>query len=120
MNALKSALNILRNDHHVRDSLVVTKDGMIIESSLDDIRRAEKLSAYSSQIALTIKASMKDLGFDNFIRYVISSNEGKIYIVDLGQSLLVTLTDLDIDSERINVALFQAANLIKKSGRLDI
>ena len=120
MNALKSALNILRVNNNVRDGLIITKDGMIIESSMDDKRKAEKFSAYSSQIALTIKGSMKDLGFDNFIRYVINTNEGKLYIVDLGQSLLVALTDLEVNSERINVALFQAANLIKKSGRLDI
>lgn len=120
MSTLKSSLNVLCNNKNVRSALVITKDGMVIESAMDNMSEAESLAALMSHIALTIKHSLAAAGHQDYTRYVIQSNKGMIFLVDLGKSVLIALTDLEIDSGKVNVALFQAATEIKKSGRLEI
>jgi len=120
MGTLKASLNVLCNNENVRGVVVITKEGMVIESNMDDTLSAESLGAFMSQIALTIKNSLFSLGYNDFTRYVIQSNQCKIYLVDLGKSVLILITDIEIDQGKINVALYQAANEIKKTWRLDV
>lgn len=120
MNSLKSVLKILCNSDYMLGALIITKDGMVIESNLSGKHNAETLGAFMSQVAQTIKNSLKSLGHSDFTRYIMQSNQGRIYLVDLGKSVLIALTELDVDAGKVNVALFQAANEIKKTGRLDV
>lgn len=120
MSTIKATLGALCANDFVRGGLIITKDGMIIESALQNVSEAETLGAFMSQIALTIKNSLSQLGHEEFTRYVIQSSKGQIFLVDLGQSVMIALTDLDVDIGKVNIALFQAANEIKKGGRLDI
>lgn len=120
MNTLKSILKILCNSDYMLGALIITKDGMVIESNLEGKYNAETIGAFMSQVALTIKHALKSLGHDEFTRYIMQSNQGRIYLVDLGKSVLIALTELEVDPGKVNVALFQAANEIKKTGRLDV
>ena len=120
MNLIKSALKVLCNDKNVRGALIITKDGMVIESILDKPEEAEAFGAFMSNIALTIQNSLTTLGHNEFNRYVIQSNHGRIFLVDLGASVLIAMTDVEVDMGQVNVSLFQAANQVKKMGRLDV
>lgn len=120
MSTIKSTLNILCSNDFIRGGLIITKEGMTIESNLENSQDADALGAFMSQIALTIKNSLTELGHAEFTRYVIQSSKGRVFLVDLGMAVLIVLTELDVDAGKMNVALFQAANEIKKSGRLEI
>lgn len=120
MSNIKATLNSLCGTESIHNALIITKDGMVIESNFVDQRDAETLGAFMSQVGLTIKNGLANMNMTDFTRYVIQSNEGRIFLVDLGKSMLIALTDLEIDAGKVNVALFQAANEIKKTGRLDI
>ncbi|MBF0171167.1 MAG: roadblock/LC7 domain-containing protein [Nitrospinae bacterium] len=120
MNPLKGALKNLCGPGGMTGALIITKDGMLIESHLEGDVRGETLGAFMSQVALTIKNGMAPMGHTAFTRYIMQSSQGKIYLEDLGKSLLIALSGLDVDSGKVNVALFQAANEIKKTGRLDV
>jgi hypothetical protein len=117
---LKSVLKSLCGARGVRGALIITKDGMVIESNLPPPYNADTLAAFMSQIALTITNSLNGLGVNEFTRYVMQSSQSKIYIVDLGRSALIALADMDVDAGEMNVAIFQAANTIKKTGRIEI
>lgn len=101
-------------------ALIITKEGMVIESNLDTPETAETLGAFTSQIAQNIKNALKNMGHSEFTRYIIQSNQKRIYVVDLGKSVLIALTELEVDPGKVNVALFQAANEIKKTGRIEV
>lgn len=120
MNSLKSTLKILCNNKQISGALVITKDGMIIESDLGDKFDGETIGAFMSLVAVTIKNSLNSMGHEDFTRYVMQSDNGQIYLVDMGKSFLISLTERDIDTGEINIALFQAANGIKKMGRFDV
>lgn len=120
MITLKSVLKSLCGSKGVSGALIITKDGMVIDFNLPPPYNAETLAAFMSQIAVTITNSLAGLGVNEFTRYVMQSGQSKIYIVDLGKSALIALADVDVDAGEINVALFQAANTIKKTGRIDV
>ncbi len=120
MNSLKSVLQTLCASKYVNGAIIITKDGMVIESKIDNEFDSETVGAFMSQVAITIKNYLGALGYDEFQRYILLSDRHKIYLVDLGRSVLVSLTDRESDPGAVNVALFQAANEIKKNERLDV
>lgn len=117
---LKSVLKSLCGSKGMQGALVITRDGMVIESNLSPPHNAETLAAFMSQISVTITNSLSGLGVKEFTRYVMQSGQSKIYIVDLGRSALIAIADVDVDAGEMNVAIFQAANTIKKTGRIDV
>ena len=120
MITLKSVLKSLCGSKGVVGALVITKDGMVIESNLPPSHNPETLAAFMSQIAVTVTNSLNMLGVKEFTRYVMQSGQSKVYILDLGRSALIALADVDVDAGEVNVAIFQAANSIKKTGRIDV
>jgi len=120
MSSLKSVLKVLCGAEGVKSAIIITKDGMLIESNLDPKYDAETLGAFMSQIVATITNSLAGLGQKEFARYVMQSNQGKIFLVDLGKSALIAITDVEADLAKVNIAFFQAANEIKKTGRIDV
>ncbi|MBI5816727.1 MAG: roadblock/LC7 domain-containing protein [Nitrospinae bacterium] len=120
MSSLKSILKVLCGSEGVKGAIMITKDGMVIETNLDPKFDAETLAAFMSQIYVTITNSLAGLGQKEFTRYVMQSNQAKIFLMDLGKSALITITDVDTDQGKVNVAFFQAANEIKKTGRIDV
>jgi predicted regulator of Ras-like GTPase activity (Roadblock/LC7/MglB family) len=120
MNSLKSVLKSLCGPGGMIGALIITRDGMVIESYVDDGTDAETVGAFMSQVALTIRNGLAPLGQTAFSRYIMQSSQGRVYLEDLGKSILIALSPLDVDTGKVNVALFQAANEIKKTGRIDV
>lgn len=120
MNSLKSILTILCSNDCITDALIITKGGMVIESELDERYDSESIGAFMSQVALTIKNSLGGFGYEEFTRYVMQSDKCDVYLMDLGNSALISFAKKDAEVSRVNVALFQAANEIKKGERLDV
>ncbi len=120
MKTLKFVLETLCSNDAVLGALIITKEGMMIESELNRNYDGETIGAFMSHMAATIKNALGSMGHTEFTRYVVASEEGKIYLVDLGISFLLAITPTGVDEGNINVALFQAANEIKKTGRLSV
>lgn len=112
-------LEKLNRNKEVEGSMLITKDGLIIASSLPEAVSKEKVSAFTSAAAQALTLSIRDLNVGGFTRYTMISNEKRVIIIDLGKSYLVVLTPKDINLANVNVDVFQAANMIKKSGRLE-
>jgi len=120
LKTLKSVLEVLCRNDAVLGALIITKEGMMIESELNGNYDGETIGAFMSHMAATIKNALGSLGHAEFTRYVVTAEEGRVYLVDLGTSFLLAITKTEVDEGNINVALFQAANEIKKTGRLDV
>ncbi len=113
-------LRRLNTTEGIKGSLLITPDGMPVTSLLDSSQDEETLAAISSSIYLSINKSMEKLSIGGVTRYVLCSEFGKTFIVGLGGMILIVLAKPSIQIARINVAIFQAANSIRKSGRLEI
>ncbi|MFW2330927.1 MAG: roadblock/LC7 domain-containing protein [Nitrospinota bacterium] len=118
MNPIKAILKRFCSIKKMRGALVITKDGLIIENHLESDAKAETLGAFMSQVAQTINNSLIVMNEESWVRYTLESNHERVYIENLGKSLLIALSEIDVDTGKINIALFQAANEIKKTGRI--
>ncbi len=118
---IEKSLKIINKYPGVKGSLVMTPEGIVISSEIGEEYKDDLMSAISSSICLTIKNSLKAMNQIGFSRYVITSTKGKLFLINLGEkSILLILTDEDIDIEQMNIVLFDVTNMLKKSGRMDI
>lgn len=112
-------LKRLNKTEGIKGSFVITPDGMPVASELDENQNEETLAAISSSIYLAINKSMDKLDLGEVTRYVLCTEFGRIFIIGLGQMILVVLAEKEIKIPRVNVEIFQAANAFRKSGRLE-
>ncbi len=117
---ITTILNQLNSTEGIKGSLIITPDGMPVTSQLPDNQDEETLAAVSSSIFLAISKSMEKLNTGGVIRYVLNAEFGRTFLVDLDKMILIILAEKDIKLAKVNVAIFQAANAIRKSGRLDV
>jgi len=117
---IASILQKLNATEGVKGSLLITPDGMPVSSMVGDDQDAETLAAVTSSIYLAISRSMEQLDAGEFTRYLLYTEFGRVFIIGLGNVILIVLAAREIHIPRVNVAIFQATNLIRKSGRLDI
>lgn len=104
----------------VKGSLIITPDGMPVASLLEGGQDEETLAAISSSIYLSITKSIEKLDLGEAVRYLLCTEFGRVFVIGLGKMILIVLAAQNIHIARINVAMFQAANAIRKSGRLDV
>ena len=117
---INTILDQLNSTEGVKGSLIITPDGMPVTSQLPENQDEEALAAVSSSIYLAISKSMEKLNTGGVIRYALCAEFGRTFLVDLGKMILIVLAEKEIKLAKVNVAIFQAANSIRKSGRLDV
>lgn len=118
MSPLKTVLANLCANKGIDAAIIITSEGMVIERRVSENIDDEAVAAFMSQVAQTIRNSLGSMGGGEFTRYSMQSNQGRVYLENLGKSLLIAVGQIDVDPGQINVAIFQAANEIRKMGRL--
>lgn len=117
---ISAILKRLNSTDGIKGSLLMTPDGMPVTSLLGDGQDGDALAAISSSIFLAINKSMGKLDLGEVTRYVLCTEFGRVFIISLGKMILLVLAAQNIKIAQVNVAIFQAANSIKKSGRLEV
>lgn len=118
MSVLSLILEKFNDNPGVVGSIVCTRDGILIESRLSERFNDETISALVSSVGLTLNSVCRSLDYEKFSRYQIFASKGDVIIVDIGKSFFVALLDKATDSAQINVAIYQAANELKKQANL--
>ncbi|ADP77106.1 Roadblock/LC7 family protein [Methanothermus fervidus DSM 2088] len=97
----------------VNGSLVVGKDGLIIESELGSDMDAEIVAARSSVIFGAAKESVEELKQEPLEQVMIEGSRGKMLMKDVGEGILVVLTDEDVNLGLIRLEMRRSAERIK-------
>lgn len=116
---IEEILKKLNKNKHIKGSLVITQEGMVVMSALGAGQNADIFAAFYSSVGLTILKSLKNLEIETFYRYILSSEDSKLFVVNIGILYLVVLTDIEVKLSEINVELYQIESLIRKTGRLE-
>lgn len=116
---LAEILNKLNRNEDILGSLVITQEGMVVMSALGAGHNPETFAAFCSSVGLTLSKSLINLKIETFHRYILSSEDYKLFIVNIGNLFLVVITHIDANLSEMNVLLYQAESLIRKTGRLD-
>ncbi|MBI5186537.1 MAG: roadblock/LC7 domain-containing protein [Nitrospinae bacterium] len=117
---IAAILKQLNATEGIKGSLIITPDGMPVASLLEGGQDMDTVAAISSSIYLSITKSMEKLAIGDVNRYLLCTEFARFFIIGLGKMILIVLAAHNIQIAKVNVAIFQAANAIKKSGRLDV
>lgn len=116
---IEQTLTQLNKNKHIKGSLIITQEGMVVTSALGEGQKADVFAAFYSSVGLTLLKSLKSLGIETFSRYILSSEDSNIFILNIEKLYLVVITDLSVKPSEINVELYQIERLIRKTGRLE-
>lgn len=114
MSEIKPLLKKFNQSAGVIGSLICTHDGMIIESELSERFDREMVSALISSVGLSLSTACGELGYNYFSKFHVTASKGNVLLANLGKSFFITLLDRGVDTQKINVAVFQITNELKK------
>lgn len=81
----------------VTGSLIVGKDGLIIEKEVSSDIDSELVAAMSSAVFGTAERSTEEMKHDPLQQVMIEGNRGKTLMIDSGEAILVVITNVDIN-----------------------
>jgi len=114
MSGIKPILSRFNSVEGAIGSLVCTPDGIVIEVQISERFDKDVISAFISSVALSLKTACETLGLDEFSRYQMDATKGNVLLVNLGKSYFVAILEKEADPVKINVALYQTTNELKK------
>jgi len=96
----------------VNGSLVVGKDGLIIESEVPGDIDSELVAAMSSAVFGTAERSAEEMKHEPLQQVMIEGQLGKTLMIDAGEGILVVITDIDINLGLIRIEMRRSAERV--------
>jgi len=97
----------------VSGSLVVGKDGLVIESNVPPEIDSELVGAMASAVFGTAERSAEEMKHEPLQQVMIEGNRGKTLMVDTGEGILVVITEIDINLGLIRIEMRRSAERVK-------
>ena len=97
----------------VNGSLVVGKDGLIIESEVPSDIDAELVAAMSSAVFGTAERSAEEMKHEPLQQVMIEGKRGKTLMIDATEGILVLITDVDINLGLIRIEMKRSAERVQ-------
>ena len=97
----------------VNGSLVVGKDGLIIETEVPSDIDAELVAAMSSAVFGTAERSAEEMKHEPLEQVMIEGTRGKTLMIDAGEGILVLITEVDINLGLIRIEMRRSAERVK-------
>jgi predicted regulator of Ras-like GTPase activity (Roadblock/LC7/MglB family) len=118
--AIQEILDGLREVPGIKGAALVTPDGIIIASSLSVTLNSEVVAGLASFLITTTRRSLREGGLGAFHRFVLQATNGKILLLDLGDSFLVVHTDQFARLESSRLEVEEAAAEIRRASRVNV
>ena len=112
---MRSILRALADVPGVRGSMVVTLDGMVVESLLGRSLREEVVAAMAASLILGTKRAV-EAAERSFESFSLSSTHGKMIVADTGSAFLVVVLDRNIDLGHAELEIRRAVRKVKSAG----
>ena len=106
-------LNDLGRINGVNGSLVVGKDGLVIESEVPSDIDGELVAAMASAVFGTAERSAEEIKHEPLEQVMIEGSRGKTLMIDAGEGILVLITDVDINLGLIRIEMRRSAERVK-------
>jgi hypothetical protein len=120
MTTIQDILDSLREVPGIKGAALVTPDGIVIASSLASSLNAEVVAGLASFLITTTRRSLTEGGLGEFRRFVLQATNGKILLMDLGESFLVVHTDQFARLESSRMEVEEAAREIQRASRVSV
>ena len=113
---MRSVLEGLADIPGVRGSLVVTQDGMVVDSLIGKSLREEVVGAMSASLILGTRRSLEKGGLPPFESLTVVSTHGKLIVADTGTAFLVVILDKSIDLGDAELEIRSAVRKVRNLG----
>ena len=113
---MRRVLESLADVPGVRGSLVVTQDGMVVDSLLGKSLRQEVVAAMAASFILGIRKSLEKAAQPPFQSFALVSTHGKMIVAESGASFLVVVLDRNIDIGHAELEIRSAVRKVKSLG----
>ncbi len=120
MSNIQDTLDSLREVPGIKGAALVTPDGIVIASSLSASLDSEVVAGLASFLITTTRRSLNEGGLGAFSRFVLQATNGKILLMDLGESFLVVHTDQFARLESSRMEVEEAAREIQRASRVNV
>jgi uncharacterized protein len=96
----------------VNGSLVVGKDGLIIESEVPSDIDSELVAAMASAVFGTAERSAEEMKHEPLQQVMIEGDKGKTLMIDAGEGILVVIADININLGLIRIEMRRSAERV--------
>ncbi len=118
MSKIHDAVGDLRRLPGVKGVAVVTSDGLVAATSLEEGLSADVVAGLSSYLMMTTNKSLAEGGLGGCARLSLHATHGKAILVDLTDSYLVVMFDQFADPMSAHKEIDEAAQRIRRASRL--
>ncbi|MHC4922671.1 MAG: roadblock/LC7 domain-containing protein [Planctomycetota bacterium] len=113
---MREILESLADVPGVRGSLVVTLDGMVVDSLLGGTLDNEIVGAMAAGAIQGTKRAVEKAGLETFSQFSMVSTHGKMVVSDTGSTYLIVLLDRKID---LGAAELEIRSAVRRVERMD-
>jgi predicted regulator of Ras-like GTPase activity (Roadblock/LC7/MglB family) len=113
---VRSVLTSLADVPGVRGSLVVTQDGIVVDSKIGKGLREEVVGAMAASLILGVRRAMETAGEPHFESFSLVATHGKMVVADTGTAFLIVVLDRNIDLGHAELEIRSAVRKVKTLG----
>ena len=117
---MKAILEDLTRKIGARGCLVVTRDGITIESVAADDLQEDRIAALTQRTVDGMRRAMDEVGLPGFERMILTADCGRIVLFDVSIAYLVVVTQLGVAVEQVMLEIEPAARRIERAGRIAV
>jgi predicted regulator of Ras-like GTPase activity (Roadblock/LC7/MglB family) len=116
---MRRVLTALADVPGVRGSMVVTTDGMVVDSLLGKNLSVDTVGAMAASLILGTKRSLEKAMQPAFEFTSLASTHGKMIVADTGSAFLVVVLDRNMDLSHAELEIRSAVRRVKTLGESD-
>ena len=113
---MRSILKSLADVPGVRGSMVITQDGMVVDSLRGKSLNVEVVAAMAASLILGARKAMERAALPAFEQFSVVSTHGKMIVADTGAAFLVVVLDRNIDLGHAELEIRSAVRKVKTIG----
>lgn len=102
----------------VKGAALITNDGLVVASSLDERFPSEVITGLTSYLLMTTQRCLEEGGLGKASMYVLTATHGKAVIVAIDDSCLVLMLDQFADPAQAKREAQEAAQRIRRASRI--
>lgn len=120
MSGIQDILDSLREVPGIKGAALVTPDGIVVASALSATLNSDVVAGLASFLISTTRRSLEEGNLGTFTRFVMQATNGKILLMDLGESFLIVHTDQFARLESSRMEVEEAARELQRASRVNI
>lgn len=112
---MKKLLKKLNKSIGIRGSLIITRDGVTVEASMEEHLNQDTIAALASTLLKAVSGSRAPQEIGDVTRFTMSSKHGRLIFEIMESLVLVVVTEKNID---LDITMLEIAGLAKRLQRM--